>query len=65
MKVREAMDMLKEIEKTISIQDEIIGRIERGEVMLDRSYVTYLKSAGFYLIEYRDLILNAEVCVDR
>lgn len=61
MKVREAIDTLKEIEKTISVQDEIIGRIERGEVMLDRSYVTYLKSAGFYLIEYRDLILNAEV----
>lgn len=61
MKVCEAIDTLKEIEKTISVQDEIIGRIERGEVMLDRSYVTYLKSAGFYLIEYRDLILNSEV----
>ena len=61
MKVSEVIDTLKEIEKTISIQDELIGRIERGEVMLDRSYVTYLQSARFYLSEYRDLILNAEV----
>ena len=63
MKVCEAIDTVEEIDKAIAIQDEIIGRIERGEVLLDKSYIQHLKVAVRYLWAYRDSILNAEVYV--
>ena len=64
MKVCEAIDTVDEINKAIAIQDEIIGRIERGEVLLDKSYIPHLKVATRHLWTYRDSILNTEVYVD-
>ena len=61
MKVCEAIDTVEEIDKAIAIQHEIIGRIERGEVLLDKSYIPHLKVATRHLWAYRDSILNAEV----
>ena len=63
MKVCEAIDTVEEIDKAIAIQDEIIRRIERGEVLLDNAYISHLKAATRHLWAYRDSILNTEVYV--
>lgn len=63
MKVCEAIDTVEEIDKAIAIQEEIIGRIERGEVLLDKTYIPHLKVAVRNLWAYRDSILNEEVYI--
>ena len=61
MKVSDAIEIVNEIDKAISIQEEIIGRIERHEVLLSSEYIHHLKTAISALKSHKYTILNTEL----
>ena len=61
MKIHEVCDLIDELDKTISIQQEIVRRISNGEVLLDKSYAPHICNAIRHLDAYRENILYTEV----